>query len=129
MAGLDNIPKKEFFTTPEGYFDQLPAKIQSRISGAEKSKGGDLVLRYSVRFALPLMVVMAVVIFYNSGDSDVETILASIETEELIQYLQESDMTTEDVLDNVEFSSEDLEAIENEVYDAGLPEIQKGLVD
>ena len=129
MAGLEDIPKKQFFTTPEDYFDKLPGKIQSRISTAKKGAERKLVLMYALRYALPLVVIAGLIFFYNSSPSDAETILASVDTEELINYLQESGMTTEEVLDNVKFSPEELEAIENEVYDFSFDDIHGSDID
>jgi hypothetical protein len=120
MANLDDIPKKTFFTTPENYFDKLPGRIQSRITEADTGARRNRVVTYALQYALPIIVVFALVLFYRSSNPDAETILATVDTEELIIYLQESGMTTEELLDNVEFTQEELEAIENEIYDPGL---------
>jgi hypothetical protein len=69
-----------------------------------------------VKYALPIVLAIALVLFYRSSNPNAETILATVETEELILYLQESGMTTEELLDNVEFTADELEAIENEIY-------------
>src|SRR5690349_896359 len=114
MARLDDIPKKKFFTTPEDYFEKLPSRIQSRISESEAGSRRDRVVVYSVKYALPIVLAIALVLFYRSSNPNAETILATVETEELILYLQESGMTTEELLDNVEFTADELEAIENE---------------
>ena len=34
MKKLEDIPKKEIFDVPDGYFEKLPGKIQARISGS-----------------------------------------------------------------------------------------------
>jgi hypothetical protein len=124
MAKLEDIPKKDFFTVPDDYFDKLPAKIQSRIAKTKVRNERTFVFRYALRYALPVLVLAGVIFYYSSSKPDVETILASVDTEELIDYLQESGMTTEEMLENVEFSAEELEAIENEVYDVSLSDIE-----
>jgi len=35
---LSQLPKKDAFTAPEGYFDDLPSQIQNRVIGHAKSK-------------------------------------------------------------------------------------------
>lgn len=129
MAKLDDIPKKTFFTTPENYFDRLPAKIQSRITQAEAGTRRNHILAYGLQYALPIVLVVALVVFYRSSNPDAETILATVDTEELIIYLQESGISTEELLDNVEFTPEDLEAIENEIYDPDLHGVESESLD
>ena len=123
MAGLEDKPKK-FFTTPEDYFEKLSAKIQTRISEMEARRDRKFVFRYALRYAVPVLAVAAGILYYNSVEPDVETILASVETEVLIDYLQEAGMTTDEVLENIEFTDEELDAIENEVYEISFPETE-----
>ena len=124
MAKLDDIPKKTFYTTPESYFDKLPAKIQSRITQAEGGTRRNGILAFGLKYALPIALVVALVLFYRSSNPDAERILATVDTEEIIIYLQESGISTEELLDNVEFTPEDLEAIENEIYDQDFPDVE-----
>lgn len=118
MARLDDISRKQIFTTPEDYFDDLPAKILSRISHEKPVRAQRPVVRYALQYALPLVVIAASVVYYNlTGDTNPESILASVETEDIILYLQESGVTTDEVLESIEFTSLELDALENEVYD------------
>ncbi|MDQ2657135.1 MAG: hypothetical protein M3Y60_06910 [Bacteroidota bacterium] len=124
MARLEDIPRKQFFTTPEDYFDDLPGKIQSRISRGQPVRSQRPVVRYALQYALPLVVIVASVVYYNlTGDANPESILASVETEDLILYLQESGITTDEVLESVEFTSQELDALEDEVYDMHFSDI------
>jgi hypothetical protein len=116
MAKLEDIPKKQIFNVPDGYFDKLPSRIQSRVSD-QRSARMQPVLRYAMQYALPVLLVAAILFyFYRPSNPEAASILASVETEDLIIFLQETDLTTDDVLENIEFSTTDLEAIEDEVY-------------
>ena len=50
MKKLEDIPKKQNFEVPEGYFEKLPGIIQSRVTQQhkEKSWGFDAPLRTSL---------------------------------------------------------------------------------
>lgn len=120
---LEDIPKKEIFNVPEGYFDGLPSKIQARIDAQKTGQQESFVFKYKLQYALPMVAILALGIFWFSQFSqttDAESLLASVETEDLIAYLGESEITTDDVLNHVEFNSEDLEEIESEVYELQL---------
>jgi hypothetical protein len=119
---LDDIPKKPIFDVPDGYFDQLPGKIQSRISGKMQSEKS-FVFRYRLQYAIPVLVffvVGALWLFRPAPANDVDSLLASVETEHLVAYLNESELTTEDVLEQVDFSLDDIDDIETEVYQLQL---------
>jgi hypothetical protein len=132
MKKLEEIPKNELFTVPEGYFEKLPSRIQSRIASGSSSEKS-LFFVYRLQYILPaVLVVASAVAFWLSGlstENDSENLLASVETSDLIAYLNESELTTEDVIENVDFNEEDLNEIENEVYDENLNGIDLKNVD
>lgn len=125
MGKLEDIPKKQVFNVPENYFDKLPAQIQSRLSTGKTDLEIRPVYRYALRYALPLLLAFVIGIFFykNSLAPDAESILASVQTTDLVNYLNESELSTEDLLENVDFNRAELEAIENEVYDFNLDDI------
>lgn len=129
MARLEDIPKKQFFKTPDGYFDHLPSKIQSRVAEAGNEHTRRVIFNYGLKYALPLVIVAAAILYYNSATPDAETILASVQTEDLIDYLQEAELSTEDLLEDVDFTADELEAIENEIYDLDLEGLHEATVD
>ena len=122
MKKLEDIPKKEIFKVPEGYFEGLPSRIQARIETGPV-KEPSFVFRYKLQYALPVVALLAVGIYWFGAASqpqDVESLLASVQTEDLVAYLNESDITTDDLIEGGEFNSTDLEEIESEVYDLQL---------
>jgi hypothetical protein len=120
---LENIPKKQVFDVPEGYFDELSQKIQNRISAQKPEARKSFVLQYRLQYVVPVIIlaVAGAVWFSNvSKAKDAESILASVETQDMIAFLNESDLTTEDLLENGSFTSDDADDIETEVYDLHL---------
>lgn len=128
MGKLDNIPKEDFFKTPENYFEKLPAEIQSRILANSKSPG-KLIYRYSLQYALPLIAIAVLLFLFIPAGPDAEKILATVETEELIFYLQDSGLSTEDLVDVIGFSAEDVEDLENTIYTDNFPELDSTSID
>ena len=122
MKRLEDISKQPVFKVPDGYFDELPSRIQARISSAEKSNQPTLLNRYKLAFAIPIFTVLAVVfvLILRPDPKDAETILASVETEQLVAYLQDTEVTTEDLLQNIEFNDEEIDQIESQVYQLDL---------
>lgn len=112
---------------PDGYFDTLPGKIQARISKEKPRYEQAFIFRYKLQYVLPAAVLLAFGIYWFSNTSkatDAESLLATVQTEELMAYLGESDLTTEDILETVEFNTTDLEQIESEVYELNLDALQ-----
>lgn len=129
MKKLENIPQKEIFSVPDGYFDTLPGKIQARISEETPAREQGFVFRYKLQYVLPVVVLLAAGIYWFTGSNqtnDPETLLASVQTEALMAYLSESDLTTEDILETIEFNTSDLDAIESEVYELNLDALPLG---
>ncbi|MEX1240820.1 MAG: hypothetical protein WEB30_13935 [Cyclobacteriaceae bacterium] len=129
MGKLEDIPKKQIFSVPEDYFDKLPAEVQSRIPATPVDTPGRPVFRYALQYALPLIVIATILFFYIRPEADATSILATVDAEDLINYLHDSPMTTEDILENVDFYTGDLEAIENEVYDLELRDLDDEQID
>ncbi len=118
MKKLEDIPKKHPFKVPDGYFDSLPGIIQARVADKSKVEEAKSYFRYALQYALPVVVlaIVAVIYLFPSNPQDVDTMLASVSTEELVAYLEESEITTEELLDEMDLDSESVEAIESEVY-------------
>ena len=118
MKKLEDIPKKHPFEAPEGYFDKLPGMIQARIEKESGVKESIPYFRYALQYALPVVVLAIVAVIYlvPQKAQDVDSLLASVSTEELVAYLEESELTTDELLESVELDVESVEAIESEVY-------------
>lgn len=120
MKKLEDIPKKQNFEVPDGYFEKLPGIIQSRVNQRHKESSWVFGHRFVLRFAVPVVILLAVGIFWYSSsqmDKSVENILASVQTEDLITYLSESDFTTDELLEDVQLNNQDAIDIEESVYE------------
>lgn len=127
MNKLENIPKQETFSVPEGYFENLPAKIQARVSSAKPEAETSFIFRYKLQYVLPAVFFVAFGVFWFTDtrqSADVASMLASIETEDIVTYLNNTEITTEDLLENVEFNEGDLEEIENAVYELNMDDAE-----
>lgn len=114
MKKLEDIPKKDLFKAPDGYFDKLPGIIQARVAKPEPKSVWLPVLK----FALPVVALVTVGIFWFSNPTvkSVEAELASINTEQLIAYLDNNEVVWEDVDVDRNWSEDDLLELENQVY-------------
>lgn len=114
MNQLDNIPKQNPFQVPEGYFDRLPGVIQARV--AEKQRVP--YARYALRYALPAVLLVVAAFFYlrPAMNQSAEKLLASVDTADLVAYLETSDITTDELLETLELDAVSVDAIEEEVY-------------
>jgi len=120
MKKLEEIPKKEVFKVPEGYFENLPGIIQARVAKQNTAKEFRPVFTYALRFALPAIFLFAVGLFWLTRPDQTptaESILASIQTEDLVAYLEDGDLNTEELLEDVLLSDEDARQIEGAVYE------------
>ncbi len=123
MKKLEEIPKKEVFNVPEGYFENLPGIIQARVAKQNKSEAVRPVLTYALQYAFPVIAFFALGLFWFISKNEAptaESILASIQTEDLVAYLDEADLTTEELLDDVTLSVEDAIEIEGAVFEFEL---------
>ena len=123
MKKLDDIPKKSAFEAPEGYFDRLPGIIQARLAQTEvdrKTESGWLVyLGYSLKYALPVVAIAAASFYYLNMPADQSTkdLLASVDTAYLVAYLEDADVSTEDLLENVSLDQDEASAIQESTMD------------
>jgi hypothetical protein len=121
---LEDINKENIYKVPDGYFENLPMKIQQRTSVA--SEGRTSLVPSKLWYAIPAMVlVIAGVLWFGQPEAqvvDAETLLASVETTELVSYLDEVDMTDADVLFIEGDEQVNTDSLEMEVYQMPVEE-------
>lgn len=93
---LDDIEKKESFKVPEGYFEDLPLKIQQRISKEDK-KQGIRVPSWSLALAASILLLVTFVFILPSNDASAEDLLAQISQEEIVAYLDQIELDEYDI--------------------------------
>ena len=119
MKKLEDIPKKEIFNVPEGYFEELPGIIRARVAKPDKQHEGAPLLAYNLRFAMGLAVLAIAAIFWferPEARQSPELMLSDVGTEALIAYIQDSDQTTDELLDDVSLGVADADEISDAVY-------------
>jgi len=120
---LEDINKTNIHQVPDGYFEELPQIIQARVTHG-KSHRQRLVVA-SLQYALPILLFLVVAIYWvlhtpTEPTVSAEELLAQVSTDEIINYLDESDITTDEILanvdlgslDNIEFESSDTQLLE-----------------
>lgn len=118
MKKLEDIPKNNPFSVPDGYFEKLPGVIQARVAEGAAKKQAVPYLRYALQYALPVVVLVIVIALYLTPKTSetYEEILSSVSIEELTEYLTETDITTDEVLESAELDDESADALEAEVF-------------
>lgn len=111
---LEDIKKKNIYSVPDNYFDQLPGKIQERVTTTPRSA-----FRFTLSSGLALklagsaMAIMLLVFYFWAPTSDShmtpEDMLAQVNTSDLIVYLETTDMTTDELLNEIDLNNIDLE--------------------
>ena len=118
MKNLENIPKKNVFEVPEGYFDSLPGIIQTRIA-AEKPYSMRYRVVCSLKYALPALAIVLIAFFFWSkpvGQST-EDLLASVDSSSLVAYLEDSDISSDDLLESIPLQTDEVDAIQENSMD------------
>ena len=111
MKKLEDIPKKSIFEVPEGYFDRLPLKIQTRVETASTTHSLP-VWNLALRYALPVIIIAVALIYYLKPTAyQTEELLAEVSNEHLVAYLSESEINEHDLLEIVNFNESDADSL------------------
>lgn len=120
MKKLEDIPKKNIYNVPEGYFETLPGIIQSRVAATPTWTGTVSPYTRFIRYSIPaLFVIIAALIFLTNQPDEPggpEEILSGITTEALENYLEEEWAGPMELIEDIELTDDDLNNIENIVY-------------
>ncbi len=134
---INDLKKENILKVPEGYFDDLPMRIQSRIE-QPKSIWEHSTLSFSIKYALPAITIILIAYFgflRSPSIPEYEAILNEISTEEIVNYLAYSDVTTDEMLDNFDLEmlsmeitgSDDILFEDNDIDDQDLIDIYREL--
>jgi hypothetical protein len=116
MKKLEDIPKKSVFKVPDGYFEQLPTVIQSRMAGRESPSALSIILKYGVRIALPVAAVVIAGVFWFRPAATLESQLTNIDIDQISYYLDDTDAQNDELHEVNEFTSTELDDLEDAVY-------------
>ncbi len=110
---LEDIKKKNIYTVPDAYFDQLPTRIQARVHKTESAPFFSFNWSLTYKVALPALAVL-ILVFYLGSDPKVnsgsaESLLTHVSTEDLVAYLETTDITSDEILESIDFNTTDLD--------------------
>jgi hypothetical protein len=100
---LEEISRENVFKTPEGYFESLPLAIQNKMS-ARTSDSGIHVWTLALKYAVPMIIVMiSFLLWINTPfHKSPEQLIAQVGEASIMEYLQLSDLTANDILLSIE---------------------------
>lgn len=119
MKKLEDLSRENIFKVPDGYFEKLPGVIQARVAKPEPKAW----FAPAYKFALPvvaLAIVLTVWLTTRQGIS-LEDQLNEIQTEQLMAYLEESDLSVDLLTEEVSWSEDDLNELEEQVISSMEP--------
>ena len=128
---LENISKEQGFSVPDGYFDKLPTIIQAK--AIESTKKREILAPVGLlRLAIPSLLLIMVAGYFgykyvnSSKDSDakIELMLAEVSTEDLVEYLDQTELTSEDLLDLVSFEGERIDDFSDNLENVSDEELE-----
>ncbi|WP_456462275.1 hypothetical protein [Reichenbachiella sp.] len=122
---IESLERKSIHQVPDGYFEDLPLKIQTRINNQKEPTSPAFITRMQLVWSLSAAIAIFLIgwILYPQDTSPTaEQLLASIETEDLIDYLYEEDISTDEIIASVDenFFLEELEDLETEMINEDL---------
>jgi hypothetical protein len=104
---LEDINKSQVFTEPpEGYFDKLPGILQARTANKPVKTArlywvGALKL-IPAAAAIVLIVLYSGLLNQKESAPGFEEMLSEVTSDDILQYLEELDLTSEEILDEVD---------------------------
>ena len=119
MKKLEDISKENIFRVPDGYFEKLPGVIQARVANPEPR----VWFAPALKFSLPVVaLVLAVTVWFTTRQGvSLEDQLNEIQTEQLMVYLEESDLSPDLITDELSWSEEDLNELQEQVISSMEP--------
>lgn len=110
---LDDINKKNIYTVPDKYFDKLPTKIQARVSKEASPPWFSLDWKLLYKVAAPALVIIVMVFYFGGFNqqerASAEELLAGVGTEDMIAYLEYTDISTDELIESIDFSDIELD--------------------
>ncbi|HMJ68115.1 MAG TPA: hypothetical protein VK508_04435 [Cyclobacteriaceae bacterium] len=118
MKKLEDIPKKNIYEVPDGYFDQLPTVIQARMAKETGRTPLAVALRFSLKYALPVIVLVITGILWFRPAPSVQMQLSEIDASQVALYLDNSYAADIDQTDNHDndWTEAELDELADDVY-------------
>ena len=115
---LDSIEKKAVYNIRNGYFDELPTRIQNRVISTEHRNSPGFILSLSLKYALPVIALIIMSIYFvnrfENAELDVQALIDEVTTEQLVAYLNDSDISTDEILGLIDIDELDIDGMMDE---------------
>jgi len=129
---LGDIPRRNFQKVPEGYFDTLPGLIASRIESDNKKSTSTPVFTIGLNWktaaiaaALTLLIVFSGLFDSVNKSISPEEMLAQINVEDIIEYLDYTDLTTYEIIAELDIDENDADDfLENDIQLLNIDEFE-----
>lgn len=110
---LEDIDKDNIFKVPDSYFDKLPGRIQSKVQSGNQKFLLEVpwltVLKISVSMAAILFFIFYFGPFKTQGNlPNPENLLAQVKTDDVIAYLELTDLSIDDLIEQSDLTDADL---------------------
>lgn len=102
---LDKLNKENIYQVPDRYFETLPGVIQSRV--VEKAPFYNTsVFKIGLRYALPVACILIIGIYFGffyqkNSTPTFESLMAEVSQQDLVTYLENSDLSIEEIIENI----------------------------
>ncbi|WP_425391744.1 hypothetical protein [Ekhidna sp.] len=127
---LDDIDKKEVYKVPNGYFEDLPLKIQTRINKEKNAAIKRSIPSWSLALAASIILIITFIfILPTNNTSSAEEILASVPQGELLAYLDQIELDEYEIASTINdgdeiFEFEDPNVLEGiDINDESLDDV------
>lgn len=121
MSDKDHNKRKDPFQAPEGYFDSLADRIESRIEENEHSKSNKgRVISMPVRAGWAAAAVISLLaIFWTVSKDETapssDQLIAALSDEEIIDYLVATDMSLDEIIESTHFAPAEADSLQMDV--------------
>ena len=110
---LDDIKKKNVYNVPDRYFEQLPGRIQTRVSKKKPDFFYSFNWKLTAQIASPVLAVLLLIFYFGIGTQtsalSAEELLAEVTTEDVIAYLETTDLSADEIIEELDLSMVDLD--------------------
>ena len=126
MKKIEDIPKTNLFEIPNGYFERLPLEIMTRIERKQQETKPQLIYILALRYALPVLIFITVAFFlFRNTQTTTFTsnqLLSQISSDELVNYLDEIEITNDDFLNSIDLEQINSDSLNNQTMNLNLNE-------
>jgi len=110
---LGDFDKENIFKVPEHYFDELPGRIQENIHSRKQSIRPEIIRQAIIKLTVSMAAVLLIALYFmpEKKQNDIaipENIIAQVNTDDIIAYLELTDLNVDDFIAQAEGGNFDL---------------------